>query len=168
MEKLTAEGRMRRDLAMAIKQLEEYTPMQKQEQDGYIMKKPSGRGRVILVICLLVAAAGFLVYRYEQRKSMIACTMEWGRLASFPQSMRDFTITAEGSMFTRGFRSSFKADPATIEQWISRSPGLKETTPDKSKAGYRKYAIKPGGGAQHAEVTIDDTTHEVRIYVYWS
>jgi hypothetical protein len=99
---------------------------------------------------------------------MIERTIEWGRLAPFPHSMRNFHIVTEGSMFTRSFRASFEAEPDIIESWIAESPGLKESTPDTSQTGFRKYKIKPGAGAQGAEVSINDRKQQVQIYVYWS
>jgi hypothetical protein len=39
------------------------------------------------------------------------------------------------------------------------------TTPSP---GVRHFKITPGGGAEFAEVTVDDTQHRVSIKVYWS
>ncbi len=96
------------------------------------------------------------------------CTLEWGRLAPFPASAGTVTVTAEGSSFTRAFRSSFTAPAAEIETWLKDSPGTREAKLTKPSPGLRHFGIAPGGGAAHAEVTVDDTTHRVSIYVYWS
>ena len=71
-------------------------------------------------------------------------------------------------MFSRGFRVSFVAPAAEIDQWLQQSPGTREAIPSSPSPGTRHYRIAPGGGAQHAEVTVDDTQHRVSIYVYWS
>jgi hypothetical protein len=102
------------------------------------------------------------------RASAINCTLEWGRLAPFPPSAQHLTITAHGSMFTREFRTFFVAPPADIEEWLHRSPGTDEAVVTTPSAGVRHFQIKPGGGAEFAEVTVDDTQHSVSIYVYWS
>ena len=71
-------------------------------------------------------------------------------------------------MFTRAFRASFVAPAADIEQWLQQSPGTREALPATPSPGVRHFEIAPGGGAQHAEATVDDTQHKVSIYVYWS
>ncbi len=71
-------------------------------------------------------------------------------------------------MFSRSFRVSFSAPAVDVENWLQASPGTNEVIPDVPSPGRRHFAIKPGGGAQHAEVTVDDKTGHVSIYVYWS
>jgi hypothetical protein len=71
-------------------------------------------------------------------------------------------------MFTRSFRVSFSAPAADIERWLQASPGTSEATPDRLSPGKRHFLIMPGGGAGHAELTVDDETGTVSIYVYWS
>jgi hypothetical protein len=71
-------------------------------------------------------------------------------------------------MFTRAFRAKFKAQGDVLEIWIRQSPGLAESAPDLSQAGIRTCQVNPGGGAQHAEVSVNDKTHTVEIYVNWS
>lgn len=55
-----------------------------------------------------------------------------------------------------------------IEQWLQQSPGTRETAPTTPSPGVRHFEITAGGGAQGADVTVDDTNHRVSIYVYWS
>jgi len=117
--------------------------------------------------CLLLAAVAGM-FLYHNHRSMIACTLEWGRLAPFPESAREFTIRAEGGMFTRAFRASFTADPEAIEKWLRDSPGTRDVSPEKLPPNRRRFKISPGGGAQGARVTVDDDAHAVAIYVYWS
>ena len=71
-------------------------------------------------------------------------------------------------MFTRGFHASFVAPAADIDQWLQQSPGTREASPTTPSLGLRHFEIAPGGGASHAEVTVDDIQHCVSIYVYWS
>jgi len=105
--------------------------------------------------------------READKTSGINATLEWGRLAPFPKSARDLVVTKTGNIFTRGFRVSFSAPKEDIARWAEESPGLTETQPEK-EGSQRKYEIKPGGGAQHAEVVIDDSTDKVQVYVFWS
>src|SRR4051812_21395355 len=134
--------------------------------------------RKLLVLCGLFALGitciAWLGYSWlspnssRNRASAIDCTLTWGRLAPFPASAQQFSISAEGSMFTRGFRSSFNAPASEIERWLQQSPGTREAVPTSPSPGVRHFQIDPGGGAQGAEVTVDDANHHVSIYVYWS
>ncbi len=128
-------------------------------------------GGVILagICCIALLGYSFLSPNSSRnRASAIHCTLTWGRLAAFPASARDFTISATGNMFTRGFRSSFTAPAADIEQWLRDSPGTRSVQPSSPTPGIRRFGIVPGGGAQHAEVRVDDTKRLVSIYAYWS
>ena len=71
-------------------------------------------------------------------------------------------------MFTRAFRASFSAPIEDVEQWLRESPGTREATLERPSPSTRRFLIRPGGGAQWAEVTVDDSSGEVRIYVCWS
>jgi hypothetical protein len=130
--------------------------------------------RLLLVVALVLGsvlvfgAAGVSWLAYSIRASAIDCTVEWGRLAPFPQSAQQLTITAHGSMFTREIRTSFIAPPADIEEWLQSSPGTREAVVTTPSPGVRHFKITPGGGAEFAEVTVDDTQHRVSIKVYWS
>jgi hypothetical protein len=84
------------------------------------------------------------------------------------RSLLRFRITTKGGVFTRAFSASFTANPAVIKAWVSASPGLKDTNPEKPESWLRKFIIKPGGGAQYAEVEIDGRSNVVKVYVYWS
>jgi hypothetical protein len=106
------------------------------------------------------------VLRGLERDSVIAATLEWARLAPFPQSAEKLVVTTEGSMFTRTFRVHFRAPAKEIEQWVQESPGLRESTPTAESGGL-KYVIKPGGGANRAEVIISNG-EQVSIYASWS
>lgn len=128
------------------------------------------RTRLLVVVAAFVCVVviGTLGFLALDQQSAIECTLEWGRLAPFPTSAEQFSITTEGNMFTRGFHASFTARPAEIEQWLQQSPGTREVSPTIPATGIRHFQIAPGGGAQRAEVTVDGTTNRVSIYVSWS
>jgi hypothetical protein len=134
--------------------------------------------RILLVLCgvfaFSIGGIAWLGYSwlspdsYRNRASAIHCTLTWGRLAAFPASAQQFSISIHGTTFTRAFRSSFIAAPADIEAWLQRSPGTRDALSTRPSPNVRHFEIAPGGGAQHAEVTVDDSQHCVSIYVYWS
>lgn len=140
------------------------------------MKTKPKRVRIVLLSVLALAVAGIAWLGYtwlsphsaRNRASAIDCTLTWGRLAPFPTSAKQFSIIAHGTMFTRAFRASFVAPQSDIELWLKQSPGTREVVPTLPSPGVRHFQIAPGGGAHHAEVTVDDTNHQVSIYVYWS
>jgi hypothetical protein len=135
---------------------------------------------LVLAVCLVLGGAlaigaflalwtaGVSWWAEKNRASAMECTLEWARLAPFPSSAREFTITAAGSMFTRGFRASFVAPPAAIEEWLAASPGTREAFKTAPSPGVRHFEIQPGGGANRAKVTVDDTAHRVFVFVEWS
>ena len=134
--------------------------------------------RTLLVLCgtFVLGSSGIAwlgyssvsPYSVRNRASAIDATLTWGRLASFPASAQQFVISTHGNMFSRAFRASFVAPAAEIDRWLQQSPGTREATLSTPSPGVRHFQITPGGGAQHAEVTVDDTQHRVSICVYWS
>ena len=135
-----------------------------------------GVGVLVFVVTVLgTGFLGFMVYvtnpesgTPSDTRSAIECTLEWGRLAPFPPSAEQLSITIHGNMFTREFRTSFTASAPEIERWLKESPGIRETSPTVPSQGVRKFQIRPGGGAGRAEVSIDDAKHQVFIDVSWS
>ena len=128
-------------------------------------------GGIFLVVICGLAWLGYSFLSPSSSRnhaSAIDCTLTWGRLAPFPATAQGFTISATGNMFTRGFRSSFTAPAPDIERWLQQSAGTRGTEPSSPSPGIRHFEIAPGGGAQWAEVTVDDINHRVSIYVYWS
>ena len=107
------------------------------------------------------------VYSFE-RDSAMDCVLTWGRLEPFPQSAQEVKLTTGGGAFTRCFTASFVAPPEDIEEWLKSSPGAREATPTAPSTGVRVFQITPGGGANVAEVAVDDTSHRVSIRVEWS
>jgi hypothetical protein len=120
------------------------------------------------LVAATVVIAALVAFRLFHRHSMIDSTREWARLAPIPADAEDFAIEARGSMFTREFRASFRATGDSIARWLQDSPGTREATRTRTSQGRWTYSIRPGGGAQFAEVTVDDQTGVVTIRVYWS
>ena len=104
----------------------------------------------------------------EDYQTAVERTLEWGRLSPFPSSAQQLAIKIEGGFFTRSFRVSFTAPPSDIELWLQASPGTRETSPTTPSSGIRHFQITPGGGANRAEVSVEDTKNQVSIYVSWS
>ena len=77
-------------------------------------------------------------------------------------------LHTEGSMFTREFYVTFTAPMADINAWIAASPGTRDVTPEPDGYGSMVYKIKPGGGAQFAEVLVDPKMQTVAIHAFWS
>lgn len=100
--------------------------------------------------------------------SAIATTLKWGRLAPLPAAATEVAITTEGSMFSRSFQCTFVASATDIERWLQASPGTTAVTPTTAAPDIRRFQIVPGGGAQFAEVFVDDVAHRVRIITHWS
>lgn len=110
-------------------------------------------------------------YPHFTEKSAKACVIEWARVAPFPEdNVHGFTITTEGSMFTRGFRVTFFGDPDSISQWVSKSPGVSDakTVKDVAEDGTITYEIPAGGGAVFAELVHHPARGTVLIHTYWS
>ncbi len=132
--------------------------------------------RIVGYVLVLGAGAavwlGYMLFSPESlwnRASTIRCTLEWGRLAPFPASARNLTITTSGSMFTRSFHVSFTAPADEIELWLEQSPGIRGLGPPSYPPGVREFEIRPGGGgAIGGGVSVDDTDHSVSIDVSWS
>ncbi len=125
----------------------------------------------LFILAVVLGASFYLFNRQDNTDSAIKATLEWGRLAPFPESASGIKVVTEGSAFTRAFRVTFQAPLDDIERWIENSPGLRESTVEVVHAGASKYVIQPGGGAAYAEVVITvlgDGMGLVEIYAYWS
>jgi hypothetical protein len=121
-----------------------------------------------LLILVLVVGSWRSERRQRSEIQRLEIPREWARLAAYPETARDLRATTSGGPFTRAFRVSFSAPAADIEKWLKDSPGTREAEPTHPSPGKRHFAISPGGGAQHAEVVVDDVAGVVAIYVYWS
>jgi hypothetical protein len=133
-----------------------------------ILKMKTKKVAIIGAALLLGFVAICIFVHSCNQRSAIKATLTWARLSPFPQSAHDLAIRTEGTMFTRSFRIQFTASSEDIDHWLADSTGTREAVPEKPTATTRHYMIKPGGGAQHAEVSVDDVSHTVSIYVYWS
>ncbi len=125
---------------------------------------------VMLVAFVLTSVFCLTIVSCERtnRRQQLEIPLVWARLAPYPKSARDLRASTSGGMFTREFRVSFSAPAPDIERWLEASPGTRDITPHIPSPGKRHFAISPGVGAQHAEVTVDDTAGLVSIRVYWS
>ena len=122
-----------------------------------------------MLLAVFVAYPAWNQRRMERKqRHMLGIVQVWGRLAPVPESAEGLKVATEGGMFTRAFRVSFSDSMPEIDRWLNESPGTHEAKPERPTPGTRRYLIRPGGGAQHAEVTIDDASGLVSIYVYWS
>jgi hypothetical protein len=99
---------------------------------------------------------------------MIEATLEWGRLAPFPEDAEDFIIYTKGNMFTRTFQGNFTAPEVALKKWVEQSPGLQDAKVEVISNTQKKYVISPGGRAAYAEVIIDYKTGKVAFRAYWS
>ena len=123
---------------------------------------------VVPILILFVLTVAVCVYvRHANYYGALAATKEWARLNEFPATATNFRVETRGNMFTRGFVVQFDAPLADIDTWLNESPGTRKVTPTL-QGRVRKYSIEPGGGAQHAELELDETNGHVTINTYWS
>ena len=127
-----------------------------------------GRRAWIAIIPLAGCGLGWIAWTELLYQQQLDISREWARLAPYPASAKDLRASTEGGLFTRAFRVSFSAPAGDIESWLRASPSTRAVTPDKLAGSRRHFVIAPGGGARHAEVTVDDASGFVSIYVYWS
>lgn len=96
------------------------------------------------------------------RAHMAKLTLEWGRLHSFPETARDFTILTEGGSFSRSFKGSFTDTPENIEKWMQASPGIRE---GQDKNG---VIILKGHDSCHGTIIVSPDRSKVSFDVQWS
>jgi hypothetical protein len=114
-------------------------------------------------VLLITFVNGCIVFK----KSAIETTREWARLAPLPVSKSEVDVEVTGSIFTRGFRVSFSAASDQLESWLSASEGIADAEIYK-EGDFDRYAIRPGGGAMFAEVSVNRYTGDVYIRTFWS
>lgn len=130
---------------------------------------------IIVVILLVILFFNGLIFGSNavdnqnnlKKLEMLALTLEWGRLAPLPDSIKQFEISTAGNSFTRSFSSSFYVDKADLDGWIKASPGLQDAQIETT-GSTKKYIINPGGGANYAEAVIDFDKCFVEVYTAWS
>lgn len=123
---------------------------------------------ITLSVIGILLVLGVIMFQYLNYRSALDCTLNWGRLSPFPATKENFSLKIKGGMFTREFVVEFEAPVSEISRWLQASPGTREAIVTNPSPHLRHFEIKPGGGAQFVEVTVDDTTHRVHIRVYWS
>jgi CO/xanthine dehydrogenase Mo-binding subunit len=127
------------------------------------------RRRFIIAALAVVVALG-TVAAWVSRSfdtGALATASAWARLAPIPLSAHDRRVQSKGSMFCREFVITFVAPPGDVRQWLQASPG--PSSAKRSVSGTATvYSITPGGGAEFAEVSVNEVTGEVTIRTYWS
>ena len=118
-------------------------------------------------IAAMICVAGYFAISWMNYHDGIAATKKWARINEFPASATNIDVEITGSIFTREFVVTFEASIADIDQWLTQTPGTATVTP-AIENGIRKYTIEPGGGAQYAEIQVDETKQRVRIRAFWS
>ena len=86
-------------------------------------------------------------------------------MSPIPDTASAVSVETRGGPFTREFSIRFYAPLDDIDAWLEHSPGTTALEPMVNDTK-RVYTIEPGGGAMHAEVTIDGEM--VIIHTYWS
>jgi hypothetical protein len=103
----------------------------------------------------------------SMRPEMVRVTVEWGRLAPFPATARDFVIKTEGNMFTRSFRGSFTDTPEHIEAWLATSPGVSRAYCTQTSMG-ETCRLQTSERVSYGEVVVSPDKSRVTFYVAWS
>lgn len=121
------------------------------------------------IIFIVVFGAGDLCSNSPSNQaSALEVSREWARLAPLPKSAKTIKTEITGSAFTREFIITFEAPKQDIETWLKMSPGTKNIVPIKEAGGILRYQIKPGGGAEFAEIIVSRERTKVRINTYWN
>ena len=118
-------------------------------------------------LMIVVIFAGYFYVQRANYYNALDAIKECARLNDFPTTATNLTVETEGNMFTREFTVEFDAPRADIENWLNESPGTKNVAPTVN-GSIRKYSIEPGGGAQHAELELDENAGHVKINAFWS
>ena len=101
------------------------------------------------------------------KQSAIDTSIEWAKLAPLPVPTRKVAVETIGSPFTREFSLSFHLSQAQLEQWLSDCEGILDAEVFQ-EGKITRYAVRPGSGAQFAEVRVNRSTGEVIVRTYWS
>ena len=117
---------------------------------------------------LALGSGGVLSFIWFMEQSAISTACTWARVAPPPTSARELKVGVSGSLFTRTFELSFEASPSAVAAWMKHSPGIQDAGPPELSGVLARYVIKPGAGAQWAEVRIDGRRNRVTIRTYWS
>jgi hypothetical protein len=123
--------------------------------------------RALIIIVSIAIFAATITGCGPHKQSAIETSIEWARLAPLPVPTREVAVETFGSPFTREFRLSFHLSEAQLEQWLSECEGISDAKIFQEGV-FTRYAIRPGGGAQFAEVRVNRSTGEVVVRTYWS
>lgn len=114
----------------------------------------------VVIVGVSIPVVGFVMFTFptndrdnanpEKKVEMTELTLEWGRFAPFPQTVKDFEIYTEGNSFTRTFKGSFTDTPENIKSWLLSSPGVTEG----KKNGDGKYILKTSEGVAYGKVVV--------------
>jgi len=104
----------------------------------------------------------------ENRQNAIETALKWGGLTALPENARVISIHQKGSMFTREFIVEFICKPEELENWITKSKGLKDLIPLKNDDGWFIYQVNGFEGSIGGKVTIDKSKSKVIIDMSWS
>jgi len=125
------------------------------------------RQLIILSVGIVTVAIVVFSLFHISNADAIAAASTWARIAPLPSSAHDRHVEVKGSMFTREFVITFTAPPNDVHQWLRASPGTSSAKQSTSGAT-TIYPITPGGGAQFAEVRVNESSGDVTIRTYWS
>ena len=123
--------------------------------------------RALIIIVSIATFAATVTSCGPKKQSAIDTSIEWARLAPLPVPNREVAVETVGSPFTREFKLSFQLSEAQLEQWLSDCEGISDAEIFQ-EGEITRYAIRPGGGAQFAEVRVNRSTGEVVVRTYWS
>ncbi len=121
---------------------------------------------------LLIVSLNFSCIRENTAASKIEeakkITLAWARLDDYPPQAVFAPPSSEGNSFTREFSIEFSGPRKEIEKWLQASPGIMDAERTVLADRSIRYRIKPGGGAQFAELILSAQKTRVFIHVYWS
>ena len=126
----------------------------------------AGIGATFIVI-LLVAPCFLGGGHKRDTRSDLETARTWARLDPLPATATNLSVNTQGGMFSREFVITFTAPMKDIDKWLASSPGTAGVAPTRT-GSERIYKIKAGGGAQFAQVKVDESNGRVEIYTYWS
>jgi len=124
--------------------------------------------KILVMVVSLVTTIGTVAWfamAPEKQVDAEPTICEWARVSSYSVSASSITVAVRGGMFTREFEVEMQMSEEKLAAWIASSPGFKDATTEK-KDGVVIYHIKPGGGAQFAEIRVRGD--HVTIRVFWS
>jgi hypothetical protein len=116
---------------------------------------------------MVTAFGAYWMYRSHVRTSGLQAAQQWARTAPLPNTATNLHVDTRGGLFTREFTIRFHAPPHDVNAWLNESPGTSTAKPTVN-GNIRVYSDEPGGGAMHAEVTVDNDSGAVTIHTFWS